>query len=152
MANDPEPDPDPGETNPFKGTPFEQFFAAGGPLSGMAGLGGASGMDLNQIISQFKAMMEPHEGPLNWKVVDDLARSVVAQQPDPSPGSAADFAARSRFTPADRNRSQREFSDMPARRSRSPGRSSGSTARTRTVEPSVSATSTGCTAVATATP
>lgn len=86
MANDPEPE----EPNPFKGTPFEHLFAAGGPLSGMTNLGGlgsgASGMDLNQIISQFKAMMEPHEGPLNWKVVDDLARSSVAQQPDPSPG------------------------------------------------------------------
>jgi len=86
MANDPDPE----QPNPFKGTPFEQLFAAGGPLSGMAGMGnlagGAGGMDLNQIISQFKAMMEPYDGPLNWKVVDDLARSSVAQQPDPSPG------------------------------------------------------------------
>ncbi|KAA1426922.1 zinc-dependent metalloprotease [Nocardioides antri] len=82
MANDPEPE----EPNPFKGTPFEQFFAAGGPLGGMAGLGGAGGMDINQILSQFKAMMQPHEGPLNWKVVDDVARSAVSQRPDPSPG------------------------------------------------------------------
>ena len=86
MANDPDPE----QPNPFKGTPFEQLFAAGGPLSGMAGMGnlagGAGGMDFNQIISQFKAMMEPHDGPLNWKVVDELARSSVAQQPDPSPG------------------------------------------------------------------
>ncbi len=89
MANDPEPE----EPNPFKGTPLEHLFAPGGPLSGMAGLGGlaggagpAGGMDFNQIISQFKAMMEPHDGPLNWKVVDDLARSSVSQSPDPSPG------------------------------------------------------------------
>jgi putative hydrolase len=96
MANDPEPDPDGGEPNPFKGTPFEQLFGAGGPLSGMAGMGnlgglggagGAGGFDLNQIIGQFKAMMEPHDGPLSWKVIDDLARSAVAQKPDPSPGN-----------------------------------------------------------------
>ena len=79
MANDPEPDPDPGQSNPFKGTPFEHLFGAGGPFGGMAGLGGAGGLggfDLNQVISQFKAMMEPHDGPLNWKVVDELASSV----------------------------------------------------------------------------
>ncbi|WP_183094780.1 zinc-dependent metalloprotease [Nocardioides stalactiti] len=96
MANDPEPDPaddaGAGEPNPFKGTPFEQFFGPGGPLGGMAGLGGlgalggAGGFDLNRIMSQFKAMMEPYDGPLNWKVVDDLARAAVAEQPDPSPG------------------------------------------------------------------
>lgn len=88
MTNDPDSgDPDrPEQPNPFKGTPFEQFFAAGGPLAGMGGLGGAGGMDLSQVINQFKAMMEPHDGPLNWKVVDDLARSSVAQRPDPSPG------------------------------------------------------------------
>lgn len=86
MANEPEPDPDPGEHNPFKGTPLEQFFTAGGPLAGMGGLGGAGGFDLNQIINQFKAMMQPHDGPLSWQVVEDVARSTVAKQPDPSPG------------------------------------------------------------------
>ncbi|WP_183100146.1 zinc-dependent metalloprotease [Nocardioides pelophilus] len=91
MTNDPG-DPGSGgpeEPNPFKGTPFEQFFAAGGPLSGMGGPGGPGaglgGMNFNDILSQLKSMMEPHEGPLNWKVVDDLARSSVAQQPDPTP-------------------------------------------------------------------
>ncbi|MEZ0579146.1 zinc-dependent metalloprotease [Nocardioides sp. MH1] len=95
MANDPEPDPGSdegaGQPNPFKGTPFEHLFGAGGPLGALGGLGGAGGagglggMDLNQIIGQFKAMMEPHDGPLNWKVVNDLARAAVAQQHDPSP-------------------------------------------------------------------
>ncbi|PWN04402.1 hydrolase [Nocardioides silvaticus] len=103
MANDPDPGSEPEEPNPFKGTPFEQLFAAGGPLAGMGGLGalgglggaggaggpgglgGLGGMDFNQIMNQVKAMMEPHDGPLNWKAATDLARSTVAQQADPSP-------------------------------------------------------------------
>lgn len=85
-----------GEQNPFKGTPFEQFFAGGMPdLSAlnnmMSGLGGSAagaggGMpDLNALFGQIQAMMQPHDGPLNWTVAEDLARKTVAAQADPSP-------------------------------------------------------------------
>ncbi|KRF14018.1 hydrolase [Nocardioides sp. Soil797] len=62
--------------NPFKGTPFEQFFGAGG----------ASGMpDLNALMGQMQAMMAPHDGAVNWNLAGDIARRQVAQEPDPSP-------------------------------------------------------------------
>ena len=67
MTNEPPPDDD----NPFRGTPFEQFF------------GGAP--DLGQIFSQLQAMMQPYDGPLNWDAAIDMARKTVAQQPDPTP-------------------------------------------------------------------
>jgi putative hydrolase len=60
--------------NPFKGTPFEQFFAGG-----MAGM-----PDLGQLLGQIQAMMQPYDGPLNWDVALDIARKSVAQTPDPS--------------------------------------------------------------------
>lgn len=65
----------PGETpeNPFKGTPFEHLFGAGGMP------------DLNQIMSQMQAMMTPHDGAVNWTLAGDLARRSVAQAKDPSP-------------------------------------------------------------------
>ena len=44
--------------------------------------GGLGGMNFNDILSQLKSMMEPHEGPLNWKVVDDLARDDFAALPE----------------------------------------------------------------------
>ena len=66
-------DPDDGQ-NPFKGTPFEQFFGGGG---------GAP--DLNQLFSQLQAMMQPHDGPLNWDVALDMARKQAASEPDPTP-------------------------------------------------------------------
>jgi putative hydrolase len=72
-----EPD-DTGDENPFKGTPFEQLFGAGG-------MGGAGGIDFNQILGQIQSMMQPYDGPLNWKVADELARSTIAQSKDPSP-------------------------------------------------------------------
>ncbi|MBE7323538.1 zinc-dependent metalloprotease [Nocardioides sp. Y6] len=69
------------EQNPFKGTPFEQFFSAmgdGGPMPG--------GMpDLGALMAQFQRMMAPSDGPLNWELAVDTARRTVAQQPDPSP-------------------------------------------------------------------
>jgi putative hydrolase len=68
--------PDEGQ-NPFKGTPFEQFFSAG--------LGGPGGPDLSQLFSQIQALMQPHDGPVNWDVALDIARKLVAQEPDPSP-------------------------------------------------------------------
>lgn len=41
--------------------------------------------DLNQLMSQFQSMMQPHEGPLNWELAIDTARKTVAQHPDPTP-------------------------------------------------------------------
>ncbi|QIX27609.1 zinc-dependent metalloprotease [Nocardioides sp. JQ2195] len=62
--------------NPFKGTPFEQLFGAGG----------GSGMpDLNALMGQMQAMMAPHDGAVNWKLAGDIARRQVAQEPDPTP-------------------------------------------------------------------
>lgn len=72
MTNEPPQDDDPNSANPFRGTPFEQFFGAGTP-------------DLGQIFSQLQSMMQPYDGPLNWDVAIDTARKTVAQQPDPSP-------------------------------------------------------------------
>jgi putative hydrolase len=66
--------------NPFKGTPFEQFFAQG--------MGGQGLPDLNQLFGQLQSMLQPYDGPLNWDVATDLARKTVAQAPDPSPTSA----------------------------------------------------------------
>jgi putative hydrolase len=78
MSNNPgDPEdgaPDDGQ-NPFKGTPFEQFFSGGG----MAGM-----PDLGQLLGQIQAMMQPYDGPLNWDVALDIARKAVAQAPDPS--------------------------------------------------------------------
>jgi len=70
--------------NPFKGTPFEQFFSGMG-LGGQM-FGGEGGMpDLNALFGQVQAMMAPHEGAVNWTLATDLARKAVAAQPDPSP-------------------------------------------------------------------
>jgi putative hydrolase len=88
MADEPEE-----PQNPFKGTPFEQFFAQG--LGGMAGTGGAGGQgmpDLNQLFGQLQSMLQPYDGPLNWDVAVDLARKTVAQSPDPTPTSAQQAA------------------------------------------------------------
>jgi putative hydrolase len=64
--------PPPDDQNPFRGTPFEQFFAGGAP-------------DLSQLFSQIQSMMQPYDGPLNWDLAVDTARKTVAQQPDPTP-------------------------------------------------------------------
>src|SRR5689334_20693785 len=81
MNDKPGETPDDGQ-NPFKGTPFEQFF---GSLGGVAG-GPAGGMpDLNQLFSQIQFLMQPYDGPLNWDFALDMARKTVAQSPDPSP-------------------------------------------------------------------
>lgn len=79
MSNDPGDRPD---ENPFKGTPFEQFFASfgGNPP------GGASGMpDLSALMGQMQQLMAPYEGAVNWNLAKDVARRVVAEEPDPSP-------------------------------------------------------------------
>ncbi|GEP38824.1 hydrolase [Nocardioides psychrotolerans] len=76
--------PDDGQ-NPFKGTPFEQFFSGGIP--GLGGAGGAGGAmpDLSALFGQIQAMMQPYDGALNWSVAEDIARKSVAQSPDPTP-------------------------------------------------------------------
>jgi putative hydrolase len=70
-------DPDEGQ-NPFRGTPFEQFFSGA--------LGGGGAPDLGALFSQIQAMMQPYDGPLNWDLALDLARKQVAAGEDPSPG------------------------------------------------------------------
>ncbi len=85
MTNNPGDRPD-DENNPFKGTPFEQLFAAFGG-SGAGGAGSTPGMpDLSMLMSQMQAMMAPYEGSVNWNLAKDVARKTVAQEPDPSPG------------------------------------------------------------------
>jgi putative hydrolase len=62
--------------NPFAGSPFEQLF--GGFASG--DLGG-----LQAVFGQLQRMFTPQAGAVNWEFSRDLARSAVAQSPDPSP-------------------------------------------------------------------
>jgi putative hydrolase len=64
--------PPPDDQNPFRGTPFEHFFAGGAP-------------DLGQLFSQLQSMMQPYDGPLNWELAVDTARKGVARSPDPTP-------------------------------------------------------------------
>jgi putative hydrolase len=80
------------DENPFKGTPFEQFFqnmqGGFGALFGPGGqLGGAGGgmPDLSALFGQIQAMMQPYDGPLNWDAATDMARRAVAVGKDPSP-------------------------------------------------------------------
>lgn len=77
MANDPGDRPDEGGGNPFRGTPFEQFFSGAFP--------GGQMPDLSQLLGQFQSLMQPYDGPLNWDLARDLARKAVAAEPDPSP-------------------------------------------------------------------
>src|SRR5688572_21698612 len=79
------------DRNPFKGTPFEQFFTGGGlgnlgAMFGSPGGAGGAGMpDLGALFGQIQAMMQPYDGPLNWDVATDMARRGIAQETDPSP-------------------------------------------------------------------
>src|SRR3954454_8642896 len=66
---------------------------------------------------------------------------VTAISEYPRTSSTATAAASSRFTPAPKNRSQRDSSDRPSRNARIAARSSGRVGRTWIVEPSRSATS-----------
>ena len=88
MSNNPGGPPDEGE-NPFKGTPFEQFF------------GGSGSPDLGALFSQIQSLMQPHDGPINWDVTIDMARKVVAQKPDPSPSQKQKDAVSDAVTLAD---------------------------------------------------
>lgn len=76
MSDTPGPDPDRDPENPFKGTPFEQFFTGGAP--------GGSMPDMSQLFGQLQAMMQPYDGPLNWDLALDLARKTAAAGGDPS--------------------------------------------------------------------
>ncbi|HNI71309.1 MAG TPA: zinc-dependent metalloprotease, partial [Marmoricola sp.] len=82
MNNTPGTPGEPGD-NPFKGTPFEQIF------NQLASAGGAAGMgiDFSSMMSQFQAMMQPYDGPVNWQLATDVARRTCAQKPDPAPTS-----------------------------------------------------------------
>src|SRR6478752_1683881 len=89
MTNNPGDDVPDGDDNPFKGTPFEQFFANMGgnfgALFGQGGAGGAGMPDLGALFGQIQAMMQPYDGALNWDAALDMARRAVAQEQDPSP-------------------------------------------------------------------
>ena len=105
------PGPDDEQPNPFKGTPFEQLFRQLGQQFGQQpgqpgpsgqmpdlsafGLGnlgggpaGGGGLDFSALIGQVQAMMQPHEGTVNWKLATDVARRAVAAEPDPSVSTA----------------------------------------------------------------
>lgn len=75
-------DPQGQSQNPFAGTPFEQMFGSvlGGDAAG-----------LQSMFGQLQRMFAPHDGAVNWDLARDLARQVVAQQPDRSP-NAGDIA------------------------------------------------------------
>lgn len=84
-----------GAGNPFKGTPFEALF--GGLSGGFPGGGMPGGMpaglpDLGALMGQMQALFAPHDGPVNWTAVRDMARRVTAQSADPSPTSAQSAA------------------------------------------------------------
>lgn len=66
----------PGGPNPFAGTPFEQMFA---------GLAGGDTSGLHAMFGQLQRMFTPHDGAVNWDFARDLARQVVASEPDRSP-------------------------------------------------------------------
>ena len=89
MTNNPGDDVPDRDDNPFKGTPFEQFFANMGgnfgALFGQGGAGGAGMPDLGALFGQIQAMMQPYDGALNWDAALDMARRAVAQEKDPSP-------------------------------------------------------------------
>jgi putative hydrolase len=88
MTNNPGDEGPDRDDNPFKGTPFEQFFSGNfGALFGSgSGSGGGAGMpDLSALFGQIQAMMQPYDGPLNWTMATDMARRAVAQEADPSP-------------------------------------------------------------------
>ncbi len=72
--------------NPFKGTPFEGVFSSFGAGGGMPDL---SNVDLNALMAQMQSLMQPYDGPVNWKLATDIARRTAAAQPDPSQDAAS---------------------------------------------------------------
>src|SRR4051794_18445557 len=96
-ADEPNEEPEEGRgqsQNPFAGTPFEAVFqmlgGQGGQmpdlsaLGGLGGAAGAGGMDLGALMGQIQAMMQPHDGTVNWNLARDTARRVTAASADPS--------------------------------------------------------------------
>lgn len=81
------------DSNPFKGTPFEQLFnSLGGAFGGMfpGGPGAAGGLPGGlpggmAFFQQLQSLMQPFDGPLNWDAATDIARKQVAAGTDPSP-------------------------------------------------------------------
>jgi putative hydrolase len=102
------PGPDDEQPNPFKGTPFEQLFRQLGQQFGQGGQGGqgpggqpgipdlsafglggsGGGLDFSALLGQVQAMMQPHDGSVNWKLATDVARRAVGATPDPAVGAA----------------------------------------------------------------
>lgn len=70
------------ENNPFKGTPFEGMFGAGGVPN-------LNGIDLGALMGQLQSLMQPYDGPVNWQLATDIARRTAAAEPDPSPDRGA---------------------------------------------------------------
>jgi putative hydrolase len=102
-ADEPNEEPEEGRGdpgNPFTGTPFEAVFqmlgGQGGQLPDLSalmggqGAGGPGGFDLSALMGQFQAMMQPHDGTVNWNLARDTARRVTAASADPSVTSAQD--------------------------------------------------------------
>src|SRR6476620_3065937 len=83
------PDDENSSDNPFKGTPFEQIFSQ---MGGLGGPGGGGMPDLGALMAQMQSFFAPHDGPINWQSVTDLARRTAAQQPDPTVTSAQSAA------------------------------------------------------------
>ncbi len=69
--------------NPFKGTPFEGIFGAGG-------LPDLGNLDLGALMGQMQSLMQPYDGPVNWQLATDIARRTAAAEPDPSQDRNAD--------------------------------------------------------------
>jgi putative hydrolase len=86
------------QPNPFKGTPFEQLFAAfGGAFGGQGAQGGFAGFpglpgaagpggvpDFAALMGQVQALMQPYVGAVNWDLAKDTARRTAAATPDPT--------------------------------------------------------------------
>lgn len=73
-----------GMSGNFSGPAGPTDGPTGGGFPGMGGFG--AGMpDLNQLFGQMQALMQPHDGPINWQYAVDVARQAAAQEPDPTP-------------------------------------------------------------------
>ncbi|MCZ4499397.1 MAG: hypothetical protein JWQ74_1950 [Marmoricola sp.] len=81
--NSPDGAGDDNGNNPFKGTPFEGLFGAGGAMPDL------SNLDLNALMGQMQSLMQPYDGPVNWQLATDIARRTAAAEPDPSQDHAA---------------------------------------------------------------
>ena len=58
-------------------------------------------MDLQALFGQLQQWFAPHEGAVNWNLAGQVARTVVAQQPDPTPSQARQSAVRDAVRLAD---------------------------------------------------